>query len=86
MNQGEALAVKVEALRQELRAFSQTASNDELQTERLLAALRDLRHEVQDVEREGWRVRREQEGYDPVGGGGGHGRSDLPHGMGGGGD
>ena len=25
-------------------------------------------------------------GYDPVGGGGGHGRSDLPYGQGGGGD
>lgn len=25
-------------------------------------------------------------GYDPIGGGGGHGRSDLPYGMGGGGD
>ena len=28
----------------------------------------------------------EQKSYDPIGGGGGHGRSDLPYGMGGGGD
>lgn len=28
----------------------------------------------------------EQKGYDPIGGGGGHGRSDLPYGQGGGGD
>jgi hypothetical protein len=30
--------------------------------------------------------REKREGYDPVGGGGGHGRSDLPYGQGGGDD